>query len=83
MVTGIVVNEKMNVKKDYKKTIRQEIYYIKKFGLDEHLKRLGISDEQQYVLSLKERIDFVHQTIPNEYEFVEYKDFLNANLRIL
>jgi RNA-directed DNA polymerase len=83
VVTGIVVNEKMNVKKDYKKTIRQEIYYIKKFGLDEHLKRLGISDKQQYVLSLKGRIDFVLQTIPNEYEFVEYKDFLNANLRIL
>ena len=83
VVTGIVVNEKMNVTKDYKKTIRQEIYYIKKFGLDEHLKRLGISDKQQYVLSLKGRIDFVLQTIPNEYEFVEYKDFLNANLRIL
>lgn len=83
VVTGIVVNEKMNVTKDYKKTIRQEIYYIKKFGLDEHLKRLGISDKQQYVLSLKGRIAFVLQTIPNEYEFVEYKDFLNANLRIL
>ena len=83
VVTGIVVNEKINVTKDYKKNIRQEIYYIKKFGLDEHLKRLGISDKQQYVLSLKGRIDFVHQTIPNEYEFVEYKDFLNANLRIL
>lgn len=83
VVTGIVVNEKMNVKKDYKKTIRQEIYYIKKFGLDEHLKRLGISDKQQYVLSLKGRIAFVLQTIPNECEFVEYKDFLNANLRIL
>lgn len=82
-VTGIVVNEKMNITKDYKKTIRQEIYYIKKFGLDEHLKRLGISDKQQYVLSLKGRIAFVLQTIPNEYEFVEYKDFLNANLRLL
>ena len=83
VVTGIVVNEKMNVTKDYKKTIRQEIYYIKKFGLDEHLKRLGISDKQQYVLSLKGRIAFVLQTIPNEYEFVEYKDYLNANLRLL
>lgn len=78
VVTGIVVNEKMNVTKDYKKTIRQEIYYIKKFGLDEHLKRLGISDKQQYVLSLKGRIAFVLQTIPNEYEFVEYKDFLDS-----
>ena len=31
----------------------------------------------------KEEIAFVLQTIPNEYEFVEYKDFLNANLRLL
>lgn len=83
VVTGIVVNEKINVTKDYKKNIRQEIYYIKKFGLDEHLKRLGISDKQQYVLSLKGRIAFVLQTTPNEHEFVEYKDFLNANLRFL
>ena len=78
VVTGIVVNEKINVTKDYKKTIRQEIYYIKKFGLDEHLKRLGISDKQQYVLSLKGRIAFVLQTIPNNCEFIEYKNFLDS-----
>lgn len=78
VVTGIVVNEKMNVTKDYKKTIRQEIYYIKKFGLDEHLKRLGISDKQQYVLSLNGRIAFVLQTIPNNCEFIEYKNFLDS-----
>lgn len=83
VVTGIVVNEKINVAKDYKKNIRQEIYYIKKFGLDEQLKRLGISDKQQYVQSLKGRIAFVLQTTPNEREFVEYKDFLNANFRFL
>ena len=78
-VTGIVVNEKINITKDYKKNIRQEIYYIKKFGLDEHLNRLGISDKQRYILSLKGRIAFVLQTTPNKHEFVEYKDFLNAN----
>ena len=36
-VTGIVVNEKINIAKEYKKKIRQEMHYIKKFGLDEHL----------------------------------------------
>ncbi|MBO5294294.1 MAG: RNA-directed DNA polymerase, partial [Clostridia bacterium] len=78
VVTGIVVNEKINVARDYKKNIRQEIYYIKKFGLDEHLKRLGISNKQEYVLSLKGRINFVLQTTPNEHKFLEYRDFLNA-----
>ena len=79
VVTGIVVNEKINVTKDYKKNIRQEMYYIKKFGLDEHLNRLGISNKEKYVLSLKGRISFVLQTTPNEHEFVGYRDFLNAN----
>jgi retron-type reverse transcriptase len=78
-VTGIVVNEKINITKEYKKKIRQEMHYIQKFGLDGHLNKLGISDKRGYVLSLKGRIAFVLQTIPNNCEFVEYRNFLNAN----
>ena len=74
-VTGIVVNEKINITKDYKKNIRKEMYYIKKFGLDEHLNRSGISDKQRYILSLQGRIAFVLQTTPNNCEFMEYKNF--------
>ena len=72
-VTGIIVNEKMNVSKDYKKKVRQEMYFIKKFGIDEHLNKIGISNKKQYILSLKGRIAFVLQTIPNDREFMEYK----------
>ena len=45
--------------KEYKKKIRQEMYYIRKFGLDGHLSRMNISDKEQFVLSLKGRIAFV------------------------
>ena len=76
-VTGIVVNEKLNITKEYKKKIRQEMYYIRKWGIDEHLNKLGISDKRGYLLSLNGRIAFVLQTIPNDREFVEYKDFLS------
>jgi retron-type reverse transcriptase len=76
-VTGIVVNEKLNITKEYKKNIRQEMYYIKKFGLDEHLNKCGISDRQKYVLSLRGRIAFVLGTVPNNREFIEYKNFLS------
>ena len=79
-VTGIVVNEKINITKDYKKKIRQEMYYIRKYGLDGHLSRMNISDKEQYVLSLKGRIAFVLQTIQNDGEFMEYKRFLNQPL---
>ena len=76
-VTGIVVNEKLNITKEYKKNIRQEMYYIKKFGLEEHLNRRGISDNEQYLLSLRGRIAFVLHTLPNDREFMEYKKYLS------
>ena len=76
-VTGIVVNEKPNLTKEYKKKIRQEMYYIRKFGLDEHLNKRGIEDKQKYVLSLRGRVAFVLQTVPNDREFVEYQKFLS------
>lgn len=75
-VTGIVVNEKLNITKEYKKKIRQEMHYIQKFGLDEHVSRCKIADKQQYVLSLRGRIAFVLQTTPNDCEFLEYKKIL-------
>ena len=75
-VTGIVVNEKIGLTKEYKNKIRQEIYYIKKYGIDEHLSKIGASDKQHYLNSLRGRIAFVLQTIPNNEEFLGYKEFL-------
>ena len=77
-VTGIVVNEKINITREYKNKIRQDMYYIKKFGLDGHLNKMGISDKAQYLLSLRGKISFVLQTIPNDIEFMEYKKSLNS-----
>ena len=37
MVTGIVVNEMAQVSRQYRMKVRQEIHYIKKYGLDSHL----------------------------------------------
>ena len=76
-VTGIVVNEKLNIVKGYKKNIRQEMYYIKKFGLDEHLNKRGITDKHQYLLSLRGRVAFVLQTVPNNREFLEFQRVLS------
>ena len=76
-VTGIVVNEKVNIAKEYKRKIRQEMHYIQKFGLDGHLEKLGVSDKRGYLLSLKGRIAFVLQTIPNNCEFLSYQNLLN------
>ena len=75
-VTGIVVNEKIGLTKDYKNKIRQEIYYIKKYGIDGHLSKIGCQDKQHYLNSLKGRVAFVLQTLPDDVEFLRYKEFL-------
>lgn len=36
-VTGLTVNQKLAVSKDYKRKLRQEIYYILKFGVKSHI----------------------------------------------
>ena len=77
-VTGIVVNEKVNISKEYKKKIRQEMYYIQRFGIDAHAKRLGVSDKQQYIRVLTGRIAYVLQTTPSDAEFLAYKAAVGA-----
>lgn len=72
-VTGIVVNEKLQASKQYRKKIRQEIYYIQKFGIDSHIKRLNIKSKEKYLSNLYGRILFVLQINNNDIEFNKYK----------
>lgn len=78
-VTGIVVNEKVQVSRKYRDKIRQEIYYIKKYGLSSHLKKSNIaSDELKYLNKLYGKILYVLQVNPNDKENVEYKCFVET-----
>ena len=76
-VTGIVVNEKMQVNVKYRNKIRQEIYYIKKFGLSSHLKKCDINiDSKRYLNILYGRVLYVLQINENDKEFIKYKQFM-------
>lgn len=76
-VTGIVVNEKMQVNIKYRNKIRQEIYYIKKFGLSSHLKKCDINIKpKKYLNGLYGRILYVLQINETDKEFIKYKQFL-------
>ncbi len=74
-VTGLVVNNKVQVNSKYRNKIRQEVYYIKKFGLKSHLERLNISDTKQYLNNLYGRINYVN-SINKTSEFTNYKDYI-------
>lgn len=75
-VTGIVVNKKLGVSSTYKNKIRQEIYFIKKYGLTSHLQKLCLNiDEKTYLNKLLGKVLYVLQ-INNDNKFKEYKEYL-------
>ena len=73
-VTGIVVNERPGVPADYKRKLRQEIYYCERFGVDSHLanQRDAIS-KQDYLSSLLGRIGYVLSVEPDNRDMLAYK----------
>ena len=84
-VTGLVVNEKVRTSAQYRRKIRQEIYYCRRYGVREHLKAVGslngketeaeaAAKEQAFLQSLFGRIAYVLQTEPENQEFLEYRD---------
>ncbi len=40
-VTGLVVNDKLNFPRERRRWLRQEVYYLRRFGVDSHLQRRG------------------------------------------
>ncbi|WP_394292837.1 reverse transcriptase family protein [Fusobacterium necrophorum] len=79
-VTGIIVNNTMQVPKEYRMKIRQEIYYIKKYGLDSHLMR-NHQEKQKYINILKGKINYVLFVNPKDEKMKEYLHYIENHLR--
>ena len=83
-VTGIVVNEKINVPLTYRKSIRQEVYYCKKFGIMEHIKRCSIEKtEKAYLNSLLGRVNYVLSVDSENDEMKTYKAWIIREIKAL
>lgn len=79
-VTGATVNETLQAIRKYRRKIRQEMHYIRKYGLAGHLERMKIKTEpEQYRNQLLGRIGFVLQLSPGNTEFRQYKKWLAEN----
>ena len=84
-VTGVVVNCKPQVSKEYRRKLKQEIYYCKKYGIRGHLERIGDKKYLElgevgiakYRLRLIGKVNYVLQVNPEDKEFRGYlKDFV-------
>ena len=76
-VTGIVVNEKLSVPTEYKKRIRQEMYYCMKYGVADHLiKTEWMDSKKTYIAKLLGKINYVLSIEPNNLQMQQYKEWL-------
>lgn len=77
IITGIVVNEKLNTARKYRKNIRKEIYYCRKYGIESHLNFNHIDiEKQEYLNSLKGKVLFVLHVDKKNQEFQEYLEWI-------
>ena len=73
-VTGVVVNKKIQDSKSYRKEIRKEMYYIKKYGIESHLEKIHSQTKpQKYLQSLSGKISYVLMINKEDKEFKRYK----------
>ena len=72
-VTGLTVNEKVSVPRDYKRRLRQEVYYTLKFGAEGSLARAGRQDfaaePRRYEQHLLGQVQYVLQIEPDNRWF--------------
>lgn len=79
-VTGIVVNSHMQVSKEQRKRIRQQVYFIKKYGLDSHLEHIG-EERTNYLNHLLGQINFALFVNPEDSELKSAFETIRELLR--
>ena len=81
-VTGLVVNDHVQVSKAYRRRLRQEWYYIRKYGLKGHLARINYNNtEEAYLASFSGKINHVLQSCPEDAYFQEIKLALRSRAK--
>ena len=78
-VTGIVVNEKLSIPSDYRRKLRQELYYCRKFGIQEHLQKIGLEiPENTYRMQLLGKVNYVLQVQPEDRDLLDARKWLKT-----
>lgn len=84
-VTGVVVNEKLQVSKAYRDKVRQEVYYCIKYGFADHMKRIELpkwcKTVPVYQHHLLGKINFILQINPKDEVFVKYAKWVKEQMK--
>ena len=81
-VTGIVVNEKLSIPADYRRKLRQELYYCRKFGILEHMQKIGLEiPENTYRMQLLGKVNYVLQVHHNDKDMLDARKWLQQSMK--
>jgi RNA-directed DNA polymerase len=78
IVTGIVVNKRLNVPRKFRSEIRKNVFFLKKFGLYGHARHVGISDPFYFLEKLIGQVAHWRFVDPKNKEALEYSKILQA-----
>lgn len=85
VVTGIVVNNKLQAPKNYRRSIRLEMYYCMKYGIDSHISRStkilsSAIDRIKFCQSMLGKINYCLQLNSKDTEMQKYRDYILKQL---
>lgn len=81
-VTGLVVNDRAAVPRDYRRSLRQQVYFCRKFGVEDHLAKTGCAlPRQEYLMGLLGRVQYVLSVEPGNQEMADARDWIRGELR--
>ncbi|WP_010522856.1 reverse transcriptase domain-containing protein [Aquimarina agarivorans] len=80
IISGIVVNKKAQLPKKIRNSLRNEMYYIKNYGLASHIERTN-QKKSNYLKHLMGKVNYVLQINPRDVEFKKYKEYLQEQYK--
>lgn len=84
LALGVVCNKSAHTPRTYRRELRQELYFIQKYGLAAHLERKFDTENRQqpkmYLHRLLGKTNWILSFEPENKEFLGYKHFLEEEL---
>ncbi len=84
-VTGIICNDKLHVEPEYKHELRKQAYYVRKFGVTDHLEHINgkkptVYEAYEYIRRLFGQVSYALSINPDDEELRKYREDLALNL---
>ena len=85
VVTGVAVNKKLQAPKPYRQSIRLEMHYCMKYGIDDHIKNSNTipdgTDKLKYCQQMLGKINHCLQLNPRDKEMINYRNFMLEKIK--